>query len=167
MVLQQNTGKQAAVIRAIAETQKRYCGSLYHFRQASSEWQALVGEVRSTVCVMPLWKLQTVGEEKLDFLYDNLGSGKSITLKPGVAYCLRAFYGLLQDLIQGAWIRFVQKLNCVRLGNLTDLGTFLFGQERNALDAYPGTWASWRSEDDRAIAIRHCGPVDSAADGLP
>ena len=31
---------------------------------------------------------------------------------------------------QGAWIRFVQKLNANKLGNAVDLGTFLFGQER-------------------------------------
>jgi 5-methylcytosine-specific restriction endonuclease McrA len=85
---------------------------------------------------MPLWKLQTVGEERLDFLYENLDRGSRITLRPGVSYCLRSFYQLLRDLIQGAWVRFVQKLNASRLGNITDLGTFLFGQERASLDTY-------------------------------
>ena len=33
-------------------------------------------------------------------------------------------------------MRFVQKLNANRLGTLTDLGTFLFGQERASLEAY-------------------------------
>ena len=33
-------------------------------------------------------------------------------------------------------MRFVQKLNANRLGNATDLGTFLFGQERASLDVY-------------------------------
>lgn len=137
LILQQNTGKQAAVIRAIIEAQKKYGGSLFRFRQqAPAEWKSLVSDVRGTITVMPLWKLQTVGEEKLEFLYENLGSGQTIELKPGVTYCLRAFYELLRDLIQGAWVRFVQKLNAVRLGNLTDLSTFLFGQERNALDQY-------------------------------
>ena len=42
------------------------------------------------------WKLQTVGSERLEFLYANEGRGKSITLKPGVAFCFRAFYSLLQ-----------------------------------------------------------------------
>ena len=35
---------------------------------------------------MPLWKLQTVGDERLDFLYDNVDRGTIVTLKPGVAY---------------------------------------------------------------------------------
>jgi 5-methylcytosine-specific restriction endonuclease McrA len=83
-----------------------------------------------------IWKLQTVGEERLDFLYENLDRGSRITLKPGVAYCLRTFYELLRDLIQWAWVRFVQRLNASRLGNVTDLGTFLFGQERASLDVY-------------------------------
>jgi 5-methylcytosine-specific restriction endonuclease McrA len=103
---------------------------------APNRWSALVKEVDQVVCEMPLWKLQKVGAERLEFLYENLDDGNRITLKAGVAYCLRAFYGLLRDLIQGAWVRFVQRLNANSLGNVTDLGTFLFGQERAALDVY-------------------------------
>jgi hypothetical protein len=137
LILQQNTGKQAAVIGGIILAQREHGGSLFRLKQSAAElWNSLVKEVDETVRVMPLWKLQTVGNERLDFLYDNLGRGATITLKPGVAYCLRAFYGLLRDLIQGGWVRFVQKLNTDRLGNLTDLGTFLFGRERNVLEAY-------------------------------
>ncbi len=50
---------------------------------------------------MPLWKLQTVGNERLEFLYENVDRGNRITLKPGVAYCFRAFYELVRDLIEG------------------------------------------------------------------
>jgi hypothetical protein len=139
LVLRQNTGKQAAVIQAIVEAQREHGGSLFRFRQSSPDrWRSLIAEVDVTVCVMPLWRLQTVGSETMDFLYDNVGTGKKITLKPGVAYCMRAFYGLLRDLIQGAWVRFVQKLNVTNLGNLMDLRTFLFGQDRNVLDTYRG-----------------------------
>jgi 5-methylcytosine-specific restriction endonuclease McrA len=85
---------------------------------------------------MPLWKLQTVGDERLDFLYENVDRGSRIVLKPGIAYCLRAFYELVRDLIEGTWVRFIQKLNANSLGSVTDLGTFLFGQERANLEAY-------------------------------
>jgi 5-methylcytosine-specific restriction endonuclease McrA len=137
LILQQNTGKQAAIISQIVESQDQCGGSLFRLKQeASSHWAGLVAEVDQVVRTMPLWKLQTVGEERLDFLYENLDRGTRITLKPGAAYCLRAFYGLLRDLIQGAWVRFVQKLNANRLGNVSDLGTFLFGQERASLDVY-------------------------------
>jgi 5-methylcytosine-specific restriction endonuclease McrA len=43
---------------------------------------------------------------------------------------------LVRDLIEGAWVRFVQKINANKLGSATDLGTFLFGEERASLDAY-------------------------------
>jgi 5-methylcytosine-specific restriction endonuclease McrA len=137
LVLQQNTGRQAAIVSQIAQSQQECGGSLFRFKQAASDrWTALVAEVDQVVRTMPLWKLQTVGDERLEFLYENLDRGNQITLNPGVAYCFRAFYELLRDLIEGAWVRFVQKLNANRLGGATDLGTFLFGQERASLDAY-------------------------------
>jgi 5-methylcytosine-specific restriction endonuclease McrA len=137
LVLQQNTGRQAAVISQIVGSQQKWDASLFRLRQeAPGRWAELVAAVDQVVRVMPLWKLQTVGEERLEFLYENRARGTQITLKPGVMFCLRTFYGLLRDLIQGAWVRFVQRLNANRLGSLTDLGTFLFGQERGSLDAY-------------------------------
>jgi hypothetical protein len=137
LILQQNTGEQAAIISQIVKSQNKCAASLFRLKQvASDRWSGLVKGVDQVVRKMPLWKLQTVGKERLDFLYKNLGRGSHITLKPGVAYCLRAFYELLLDLIQGAWVRFVQRLNVNRLGNATDLGTFLFGQERASLDVY-------------------------------
>lgn len=138
IVLQQNTGKQAAVISKIIKAQLDFGGSLARLKLTAPDlWQSLTGTVKQVVNQMPLWKLQTVGSERLDFLYDNLDTTTTrITLKPGVAFCFRAFYGLMRDLIQGAWVRFVQKLNAHDLGNLADLGTFLFDQERSSLDAY-------------------------------
>jgi 5-methylcytosine-specific restriction endonuclease McrA len=137
LVLEQNTGRPAEVISDIIESLQHCGASLFRLRQSQVDrWSTLIAEVDRTVRRMPLWRLQKVGDERLDFLYDNLDCGTRITLKPGVAYCLRAFYELLRDLVEGAWVRFVQKLNATRLGNLTDLGTFLFGQERIGLDAY-------------------------------
>lgn len=137
LILQQNTGKQAAIISQIVDSQQQCGGSLFRLKQESSDcWSKLVGEIDQVVRTMPLWKLQTVGDERLSVLYENLDRGTRITLKPGIAYCFRSFYGLIRDLIQGAWVRFVQKINASRLGNITDLGIFLFGQERSSLDAY-------------------------------
>ena len=95
-----------------------------------------MSEVDDVVRTMPLWKLQTVGEERLDFLYENLDTGRRITLKPGIAYCFRTFYELVRDLIEGAWVRFVQRVNAEKLGSNTDLGSFLFGEDRASLEAY-------------------------------
>ena len=43
-----------------------------------------------------------------------------------------AFY----ELIEKAWVRYLQRLSAASLGNTTDLRTFLFGQERISLEAY-------------------------------
>jgi hypothetical protein len=97
--------------------------------------------VSATIHIMPLWKLQTVGSEKLDFLYANTDQGETITLKPGVSYCLRTFYSLLCDLFRSAWIDYLRRSNALELGYVTDLEEFLFGQERAPLDIYkPILW---------------------------
>ena len=57
---------------------------------------------------MPLWKLQTVSGGDDDFLYANC-RGENVTeieLRPGVAFTLRQFHGLLQELVRSAWVRF-------------------------------------------------------------
>ncbi len=138
LVLLQNKGKQAAIIRKIASAQNDFNGSLFRLKQTAPElWGSLVGGVQRTVVDMPLWKLQTAGSERLDFLYDNLDRpAASITLKPGIAFCFRAFYPFMRDLIQGAWVRFVQKINSNDLGPVTDLGSFLFDRERASLEPY-------------------------------
>jgi 5-methylcytosine-specific restriction endonuclease McrA len=137
LILQQNTGRQAAVISEIAKSHQECGGSLFRFRQsAPRRWSTLVSEVDRVVRVMPLWKLQTVGDERLNFLYENRDGGNQIALKPGIGYCFRAFYELVRDLIEGAWARFVQQVNVAKLGDHTDLGAFLFGQERANLEAY-------------------------------
>lgn len=137
VVLQQNTGKQAAVISKITQMQAATEGSLFRFRRYNaSGYKTLLREVDQVVREMPLWKLQTVGAERLDFLYANLDRGTQITLQPGIAYCLRAFHGLLRDLIQGAWVRFVRKLNTVQLGSITDVSSFLFDRDRGNLEVY-------------------------------
>src|SRR5215470_12371021 len=61
-VLQQNTGKQAKVVRVLEDTRGRYGDSLpsvLHNRTAKHE---LIREIDVVVRVMPLWKLQTVGD---------------------------------------------------------------------------------------------------------
>jgi hypothetical protein len=85
---------------------------------------------------MPLWKLQTVGNAPLEFLYENWGHGTSIELKPGVMFCLRRFHELVTDLVRGAWLRYVRRFNGQVLGAPNDLDQFLFGAERAPLEKY-------------------------------
>lgn len=81
-ILQQNTGRQAAIISKIVDAQQSCGASLFRLKQSTPDrWSELVAEVDQVVRTMPLWKLQTVGEERLEFLYENLG-GHSLRATP-------------------------------------------------------------------------------------
>lgn len=134
-VLRQNTGAQAAILKRIANTRSKYGGSLALAQRDVTAWRSLVQEVDEIVRVMPLWKLQTIGGSQFDFLYANLGKGTAIELRPGVAFCLRQFYGLIGDLVRGAWLRYIRRHNHDALGTTADLSEFLFGSERSDLTA--------------------------------
>ena len=161
-VLRQNTGQQAAIIQTIASVQAEYRGSPSLLQHDPTRWSRLVGDVANTVATMPLWKLQRVGDEVVDFLYPNVGKGRTICLKPGVAYCLRSFYGILRNLIEGAWVNYVRNQNLQALGHSTDLGSFLFGAERVALNVYRPILAEVQKDTCFYChqPLRHNGDVD-------
>src|SRR5690242_4793754 len=74
LILLQNTGKQAAIISQIAKSQQESDGSLFRFKR-SGRWSSLVADIDQVVRTMPLWKLQTMGDERHEFLYENLDRG--------------------------------------------------------------------------------------------
>lgn len=82
---------------------------------------------------MALWKLQTVGKERLDFLHGNVDTGGTIELRSGVAFCFCTFHARIVDLVRGAWVRYVRQQNRDILGDAADLSSFLLGSERTAL----------------------------------
>ena len=98
-VLQQNAGRQAAVLNVVRRARAALGDSLVAAMNNGTAWNRLVREVAEVVRIMPLWKLQTVGREHLDFLYANTGAGHTITLRPGVAFCFRKFHPLISDLV--------------------------------------------------------------------
>jgi hypothetical protein len=105
-------------------------------RGASREWRQLVNKVSATVIKQPLWKLQRVGNEYLEFLYSDAGKTNVIVLKNGVAFCFRKFYQLVTDLIRESWARYIRRFNHSILGTTTDLHEFLFGTDRVSLSDY-------------------------------
>jgi hypothetical protein len=133
--LRQNTGRPASILTLLQETQRSHGHSLGRVRRGPG-WSRLVRDVENVVKGMPLWKLQTVGGERLSFLYANTDRGNVVTLRPGVQYCLRVFHPLIVDLVRGAWLRFVRLHNTEALGEGADLGAFLFGTGRGNLAAY-------------------------------
>lgn len=138
VILRQNTGRQAAIVRKIQEARSDWDGRLDRLRGDPKEWEAVTREVSRVVRVMPLWRLQSIGSEVHDFLYkqgrvEGSGTEASIVLKPGVAYCLRTLHPLVLELTRSAWIRFVRRLNSGALAERTELGAFLFGSSRRPL----------------------------------
>ena len=138
LILKQNTGQQAAVVNNVLRIKAAVSGSLAKAMANPDLWNPLVSDVAEVIRVMPLWKLQTIGQELDDFLYPNIEKGSEIELRPGVAYCLRQFHGLIQDLIQGGWVRFIRSISTNQnlLGETIDLREFLFGSERENLTGY-------------------------------
>jgi hypothetical protein len=66
LILQQNTGKQAAIVAHIVGSQGEHDASLFRLKQAASgRWSALVAEVDQVVRTMPLWKLPSSSRVRL------------------------------------------------------------------------------------------------------
>jgi len=132
-ILRQNTDRQAAIVNLVREAHASYGGSLAAAIRESAKWRRLVRKVALVVREMPLWRLQRIGAEHLNFLYENQGDSGVIQLLPGIAYCFRKFHALISDLVQGAWVRYVRRQNQGLMGEAADLHEFLFGSERNHL----------------------------------
>src|SRR5690606_5886812 len=66
-ILKQNTGRQAAVINAVAGLQQKI-PTLAAARN-SRNWAQLRRRVTRTIDTMPLWKLQNIGGDTDEFLY--------------------------------------------------------------------------------------------------
>ena len=107
-VLSQNHGHyEAVIVSELVKRHDRHLGSLSKLRRAHADWIPLLHLVQKKIDEMPLWRLQNAGAERLDSLYEKVDAGVGVRLKPGVAYCFRAFYRMLTELIQGEWTHFV------------------------------------------------------------
>jgi 5-methylcytosine-specific restriction endonuclease McrA len=134
------TGKQAAILNQIARAHQRCAGSLQSLMRDYRAWERLLTAIARTIERMPLWRLQTVGSKRLDFLYRKGRDAHEIVLAPGVAYCFRRFHPLIRELVQARWLQFVVRIpgNHDLVGDANDLGEFMFGSERRSLaDAQP------------------------------
>ena len=137
-VLYQNNGQQAAIINQIQQVRK--IDPRLSKIKSQQHYIGLQKSVSNTIKSMPLWKLQVLGDTTLvlDFLYPQKGKGNEITLKSGVCYCFRKFYGQIADMLHSAWIRWVQKAsnNQTILGQNINLEDFLFESKRSNLQPF-------------------------------
>ena len=132
-VLVQNSGTQAAIITAIAEFRQNNLAATVQSARLLPSYQALILKVGQTVSAQPINYLQNLGGGTDPFLYERVRG--AIILKPGVAYCLRRFQHLVQQLARSHWVGHVKrnKLNAPMLGEADDLESFLFETPRQAL----------------------------------
>jgi 5-methylcytosine-specific restriction endonuclease McrA len=133
-VLVQNTGRQAAVLAAI-EAFRAASGVQTSVRaELHAGYGRLLTEVCATVSAQPLKYLQNFGGVTDEFLYCREPRGV-VRLHPGIAFCLRRFYPLVQQLARTHWIEHIKanRQNQVILGGASDLEDFLFAASRTSL----------------------------------
>jgi phage-related minor tail protein len=133
-VLVQNLGDQAAVLTAICQYRASTPGITIQQARTESGFAALLTKVAVVVSAQPLNYLQNFGGVTDTFLYERSGRG-AIALKPGVAYCLRRFYTLIQQLSRTHWVDHIKsnRRNHSVLGDAGDLEDFLFSASRQSL----------------------------------
>ncbi|WP_109488545.1 HNH endonuclease [Occallatibacter savannae] len=135
VVLRQNAGKAPVVVRLLLQIRNKYGDSLASAQRDSIAWRALARQIAANIRAMPLRYLQNVGRERIPFLYDPPQgiAPKTIRLYPGVAFCLRRFHGLIAELVQAGWTKWVRQQNLSFIGESADLHEFLFGATRATL----------------------------------
>lgn len=133
-VLVQNNGRQAATVTLLYKLRAKY--STLPRARASSDWRPAIRKTVALLKEMPLWRLQVLRRQTVDFLYER-GPRDSIRLLPGVMYNMRRFHGLLQHLARSAWIAHIRSnpRNASIIGEASDLEQVLFGTDRAALTA--------------------------------
>ena len=132
-VLIQNNGTQAAVISQIAQFRSQTQASTVNAARSAVGFKSLLTKVTGIVVNKPVFHIQNLGGVKDQFLFES--SSDTITLLPGVAFCLRRFQPLIQQLARSHWIDHIKrnKKNIAILGQDNDLESFLFETSRQSL----------------------------------
>ena len=108
LILNQNNGKQAAIVNHIIQLRQSY-SSLGLLRRDSMVWLELLKDVARTVKEMPVRYLQNINGQNFEFLYQLNQCGKQLILLPQVMYCLRQFSEIIEELCQKRWIDYIRK----------------------------------------------------------
>lgn len=132
-VLIQNNGVQAAVISNIADFRRQTQAATVNAARSAVGFKSLLTKVAGIVVNKPVFHIQNLGGVKDQFLFES--SSDSITLLPGVAFCLRRFQPLIQQLARSHWVDHIKrnKQNISLLGRDNDLESFLFEASRQSL----------------------------------
>ncbi len=132
-ILIQNTGVQAAVVTEIKAFRLLNPGTTMLSARSHPGFDALVSKVAKTVAAQPINYLQNLGGQTITFIFER--ERGAVQLLPGVAYCLRRFEPLINQLARSYWVQHIKhnRLNHPMLGDTDDLEEFLFRTPRQAL----------------------------------
>lgn len=136
LILNQNNGKQAAIVNRIVLLRQSY-PSLGLLRRDSLVWLRLLKDVAKTVKKMPVRYLQNLNGQNFEFLYQLAKSNQHLILLAQVMFCLRQFSEIIEELCQKRWIDYIRKnsTNAPMLNQLPNLEQFMFEPSRNQLNA--------------------------------
>lgn len=147
IVLRQNTGREARILHEIRSFRERHAvATITEARFVDpGGFEALLADIEWTLALMPIPKLQRLGDAHVPFVYrigwdDDVRQrdfrspdfDRRLHLQPGAGDHLIRLAGLLRPLIQRQWASMVANLNREAVQS-ADLNQFLFGVERLAL----------------------------------
>lgn len=134
-VLSQNQGKQAAIVNELLKLREEGYSSIAEAKRSARNWSAVVRKISGTVSGMPVQYLQNVGGSVVPFLYAYPTPKGKLVLLPGVAFMLRTFHPLIQQLARAGWVKHVRenRRNATIIGQADEIERFMFGAPRGAL----------------------------------
>lgn len=135
-VLAQNRGQTARVVRILEDLRISTGAATIAAAKRSEAWAPALRQIARTVRAQPLRFLQNVGGTTIQFLYRFTEDPGWIELRPGVAFNLRRFQGLIHQIARAGWVRHVREnpLNTDVIGETGDLEAFMFGLTRASLE---------------------------------
>lgn len=139
-ILTQNQGSQAGVVNALLILRKAGANTIAQAKLLPT-WPDITRKIANIMRQMPIKYLQNVGGTTIPFIYEYPLPQGQIILKPGAAYCLRLFQGLILQLARNGWMNHVRqnRLNAPIIGQAGDMEAFMFGTPRQNLAAVAGT----------------------------
>ena len=109
-VLLQNAGKQIVAINAV-DRLRSHNPTLAGARR-TQRYESELNTVAANIELMPLWKLQRIGNDVDEFLYRRAEfADGSIRLLPGVPAAFKSLHGLVVDVVRGAWVRRIGRIS--------------------------------------------------------
>jgi len=131
--LVQNRGAQAAVITAIEKFRCGHAVETYAKALGKDGFETLLTAVSRTVADQPARFMQNLGGKHEPFLFERVAGG--VSLFPGVAFCLRRFHPLVNQLARSKWVQHIRanRQNSRLFGDNDDLEQFLFSSSRRTL----------------------------------